>query len=59
MAEGEVAPTCDGVIIHPGTPKEERLTFADAHLRGIEVEDPGIQARIDGAGPGGCRLRGE
>lgn len=47
MAEGEVAPTCDGVVIHPGTTSEERLTFAEAQRRGILVDDPNIQARIE------------
>ena len=47
MAEGELAPTCDGVIIHPGTKQEERLTFADARLRGVQSDDPRIQALID------------
>jgi hypothetical protein len=47
--KGEAAPTCDGIVIHPGTPEEERLTFADAKRRGITVEDPGVQRLIDAA----------
>jgi hypothetical protein len=47
MAKDEVAPTCDGVIIHPGMADERRLTFADAKALGITVEDPEIQAMIE------------
>jgi hypothetical protein len=47
--ENEVAPVCDGVILHPGTPKEERITLGEAKRRGIHVEDPVLQAAIDRA----------
>lgn len=49
MAEDEVAPVCDGLVLHPGTPREERITLAEARRRGITVEDPVLQAAIDRA----------
>lgn len=49
MAEDEVAPVCDGVVLHPGTPREERITLAEARRRGIRVDDPVLQAAIDRA----------
>ncbi len=45
----EVVPVCDGVVIHPGTPDQERLTWAAAHRRGVVVDDPLLQEAIDGA----------
>jgi len=45
----EVAPACDGIVIHPNTTDEERISFAEAKRRGIVVEDPGIQQMIDRA----------
>lgn len=47
--ENEVAPVCDGVVLHPHTPKEERITLAEARRRGIKVDDPVLQAAIDRA----------
>jgi hypothetical protein len=47
--ENEVAPVCDGVVIHPGTPREERISLAEARRRGIRVEDANLQATIDAA----------
>jgi hypothetical protein len=47
--ENEVAPVCDGIVIHPGTPKEERISLPEARRRGIHVDDPNLQAAIDSA----------
>ena len=49
MAENEVAPVCDGVVLHPGTPQEERISLGEARRRGITVDDPVLQAAIDRA----------
>jgi hypothetical protein len=43
----EVAPVCDGVVLHPGTDREERLTWAEARRRGVQVADAALQAAID------------
>jgi hypothetical protein len=47
--ENEVAPVCDGVVLHPGTTREERITLAEARRRGVQVDDPVLQAAIDAA----------
>jgi hypothetical protein len=47
--ENEVAPVCDGVVLHPGTAREERITLAEARRRGIQVDDPVLQAAIERA----------
>jgi hypothetical protein len=47
--ENEIVPVCDGVVIHPGTTKEERITLAEARRRGIQAEDPTLQMAIESA----------
>jgi hypothetical protein len=49
MAAGEVVALCDGIVLEPGTEREERLTWAEARRRGVQVSSPEIQAGIDGA----------
>lgn len=45
--QGEIAAVCDGVVLHPRTPDEERLTWAEARRRGVVVDDPVLQQAID------------
>lgn len=47
MAAGEVAPVCDGIVLEPGTDREERLTWAEARRRGVRVASTDLQAAID------------
>jgi hypothetical protein len=49
MAAGEVVALCDGVVLEPGTAREERLTWAEARRRGVRVSSPEIQSAIDHA----------
>lgn len=49
MAAGEVVPVCDGIVLEPGTDREERLTWAEAHRRGVQVSSAELQAAIDRA----------
>jgi hypothetical protein len=49
VAAGEVVAVCDGVVLEPGTDREERLTWAEARRRGVRVSAPEIQSAIDGA----------
>ena len=49
MAAGEVVAVCDGVVLEPGPYREERLTWAEAHRRGVQVTSPEIQRAIDNA----------
>ena len=49
MAAGEVVAVCDGVVLEPGTEREERLSWVEARRRGVRVSLPEIQAAIDNA----------
>jgi hypothetical protein len=49
MAAGEVAPVCDGIVLEPGTEREERITWSEARRRGVQVLSPEIQSMIDQA----------
>jgi hypothetical protein len=51
MAAGEVVALCDGIVLEPGTEREERLTWAEARTRGVRVSSPEIQSAIDNAAP--------
>jgi hypothetical protein len=49
VAAGEVVALCDGVVLEPGTDREERLTWAEARRRGVRVSSAEIQSAIDNA----------
>jgi hypothetical protein len=49
MAAGEVVALCDGVVLEPGTEREERLSWLEARRRGVRVSSPEIQSAIDHA----------